>query len=131
MSGVNPSTLVYSGENSLRLFSTWLPSQTANGAGKTIVIVPNRSYLVAGYFNIVMLYKARAQLYVDFYNATGQHIGSNITEDSVVDGQYRFISNSGITPKEAMFASIYVIVRSTGDDGAGLMFVDSIKFQYQ
>ncbi|WP_028594347.1 hypothetical protein [Paenibacillus assamensis] len=129
------------GQFQVQSFNEWIV-QRVEGKGiqksgmvaisQDIKVNPNRTYELSGTLNILMLKKAKVQLYVDFFDKDNRHLEANVIEHvKPTEGQYITLQRQGIIPKQANRAIVYVIVRATEDGGEGSIRVDKMSLEYQ
>ncbi|NOU79315.1 hypothetical protein GC101_10520 [Paenibacillus sp. LMG 31459] len=108
----------------------WIPNNTYVGVSQTLRVIPDKSFNISGSVNINMLYQSKVQMYIDFYSMDGAFISSSIKDMNEANGKYTLFAYQGIIPSNAVFATIYFLIRSTGDYGAGSFYLDSASFNY-
>ncbi|WP_042203080.1 hypothetical protein [Paenibacillus camerounensis] len=118
------------GHKSLKVYAADLQNNNYVGISQNIRVFPNKSFSVESYFDVNMLYRSKIQMYIDFYAQNGSVISSNIKETAEVNGKYVVLANNGTVPSTAVTATVYFLLRSTGDQGAGMFHLDSVNFKY-
>ncbi|SFF40093.1 hypothetical protein SAMN04487969_1343 [Paenibacillus algorifonticola] len=126
----NSHTLIYQGSKSQKVAGSWIPKNEFYSISQTFIVKPNLSYKVSGHINVEMLYNSKLQLYVDFYDFSGNFISSNITNAVLTNGQYMLLENQGQTPNQASFAKLHFLLRANEADAAGIFYVDKAAFYY-
>ncbi|UQZ32257.1 hypothetical protein C2I18_01065 [Paenibacillus sp. PK3_47] len=121
---------VLNGKKSQKVAAQWIPNNEYVGVSQSLRVLPNKTYTIAGNINASMLYQAKVQMYIDFYSANGSYIANSIKELNEVTNGFKLLTNQGTIPPSAVSATVYFLIRSTGEDGAGMFFLDSVSFSY-
>ncbi|MBP2114937.1 hypothetical protein [Paenibacillus silagei] len=120
-----------SGARAQKIKVSSLPVNGYAGMLQKIKVVPGKSFQVSGALLIESLANAKAQIYIDFMSSSGNYTGTTILEYAKpTNGIYMTLSDTGQIPKNTTYAVIYVIIRGTGNNGSGSMYVDSLNFHY-
>ncbi|WP_258277556.1 hypothetical protein [Paenibacillus sp. SC116] len=102
------------------------------GIYQRLLVTPHRKYDVSTTVRVHELKNAKVQLYVDVFDKDWRHIQANIKEHNQPTGNQSIqISNSGDIPANAAYAHVYVLIRSTNNDGEGAVTVDNVQFNYK
>ncbi|ANY68034.1 hypothetical protein BBD42_17305 [Paenibacillus sp. BIHB 4019] len=126
----NSRTLIYQGSKSQKVAGSWIPKNEFYSISQTFIVKPNLSFKVSGHVNVEMLHNSKLQLYIDFYDFSGNYVSSNITDAVLTNGQYMLLENQGQTPNQASFAKLHFLLRATEADAAGIFYVDKAAFYY-
>lgn len=118
-------------QKSLEVRGFGIPANQFVGVSQTLRVIPEKSYMVSGNINISMLHQSKVQMYIDFYAMDGSFVSSSIKDITEASGKYMLLSNEGVTPSKAVFATVYFLIRSVGDSGAGTFYLDSASFDYR
>ncbi|MEK4516720.1 RHS repeat domain-containing protein [Paenibacillus sp. FSL H8-0122] len=135
-SSFNPSfsSVAYpslSGARAQKMKVSSLPVNGYAGILQKIKVDPGKSFQASGALIIESLSNAKAQIYIDFMSSSGNYTGTTILEYAKpTNGIYMTLSDAGQIPKDTTYAVIYVIIRGTGNNGSGSMYVDSLNFHY-
>ncbi|MBY0014688.1 hypothetical protein [Paenibacillus typhae] len=121
---------IHKGHKSQKIFAADIPNNSFVGISQNIRVLPNRSFSIESYVNVNMLYRSKIQMYIDFYAQNGSYISNLIKETAEVNGKYTLLTNNGTVPSNAVTADVYFLLRSTGDQGAGMFHVDTASFKY-
>lgn len=108
-----------------------IPANQFVGISQTLRVIPDKSYMVTGKINISMLNQSRVQIYIDFYAMDGSFVSSSIKDTTEANGKYVLLTNEGVIPSKAVFANVYFLIRSVGESGAGVFYLDSASFNYK
>ncbi|CAH1208194.1 hypothetical protein PAECIP111893_02856 [Paenibacillus plantiphilus] len=125
------ATPVASGSKAQKLTGSSMTNGSTVKFSQYVPVEGNKPYTASGQFNAVSLTNARAQLYVDFYNASNAIVGYAKFDQKVVTDGYITLSLNGETPAGTTRARVYAIIRSIGDNAAGVLLVDDMKFSIQ
>gem|GEM_PF-2515785 len=96
---------------------------------QTVSVQGGQAYLLSGSFNIASLNDAKVQLYVDFYTADYQWVGGSVQELTEVTNGYAPLQDQLFAPAGAGLARVHAILRATGDNAAGVFYVDNMQLQ--
>uniref|UniRef100_UPI00403F5716 hypothetical protein n=1 Tax=Paenibacillus sp. FSL E2-0190 TaxID=2954504 RepID=UPI00403F5716 len=118
-------------QKSLEVRGFEIPANQFVGVSQSLRVIPDKSYMVSGNINISMLYQSRVQMYIDFYAMDGSFVSSSIKDITEASGKYTLLTNEGVIPSKAVFANVYFLIRSAGDSGAGIFYLDSASFDYR
>ncbi|QUL56302.1 hypothetical protein KDC22_07295 [Paenibacillus tritici] len=121
---------VFAEQKSLEISGYWIPNNYFVGVSQDLRVIPDKSFNISGNININMLHQAKVQVYIDFYDIDGSFISSTIKDTTEANGKYTLLANQGIIPNKAVIATVYFLIRSTGDFGAGAVYLDSVSFNY-
>ncbi|MEK5032869.1 hypothetical protein MKY96_15545 [Paenibacillus sp. FSL R7-0302] len=120
-----------SGARAQQIKVSSLPVNGYAGILQKIKVDPGKSFQASGALLIENLSNAKAQIYIDFMSSSGNYTGTTIPEYAKsTNGTYMTLSDTGQIPKDTTYAVIYVIIRGTGNNGSGSMYVDSLNFHY-
>ncbi|WP_159888642.1 hypothetical protein [Paenibacillus puerhi] len=133
---VIPGTLVsnpvYDGKKSLLVSAWWIKNMDFKGIAQNVKIEPNKLLKFQAAINIESLHHTKVQLYIDFYNINGQIIDTAMTElTQTTGGNYSVLASEKMTPSDASFARVYILLRAVQEDGAGIIYVDDVRLTYQ
>ena len=121
---------VSSGIQAQKISSTNIPiNGNAVGIVQNIQVDANKPYVISSRINIESLTNTKAQIYTLFYDANNQVVGSTDTEYAAVGAGYTTVSLNTITPANAAYARLYVLLRATGSGASGTFYVDNMIFQ--
>lgn len=107
-------------------------SQMGNGGyawiSQSNAVSGDSLYSLSGKIWATKLNGAKAQLYVDFFDANQVWVGSNSAEIGSATGDYTSLVVNGVTPGQATRAIVYCILKSEADNSEGELYVDDIHF---
>jgi fibronectin type 3 domain-containing protein len=121
---------VYSGKNAKKISATNLTSGTPVMVYQDIQVDGGKPYALTGKLKVDSIHQAVAQLYVEFYDKSWKNVGAGLAEKSETTQGYFTLKKIGVIPNDATSARVYTILRGTGQNGSGVLYVDDIHFMY-
>ncbi|MGE6230657.1 hypothetical protein [Paenibacillus chitinolyticus] len=118
------------GKRTQELSGSGIGSNGIVSVSQSIKLDPDKPFIIKGRFHTKELKSSIIQMYVDFYDSSNQTIQTNVTTNDVVSGGYITLSNYGKTPPNVSFARVHALIRAAADEGAGVLWVDSLSFTY-
>ncbi|AZS15946.1 fibronectin type III domain-containing protein [Paenibacillus lutimineralis] len=119
----------YSGKQSQRISASGISSGSSIGLSQTIAIQGRRSYILGGYYRVIDLFGATAQLKIEFYNSSSVLVGSEFQEINEPNQGYEHITIRGNVPVNAVKAKVIIAIHSI-TSGSGRIEVDNTNFEY-
>ncbi|MCM3748340.1 hypothetical protein M3223_13365 [Paenibacillus pasadenensis] len=122
---------LFEGNRSFKLSAWWVKQHDIRGIHQFVKAEPNKLLKVKASVNIQSLYKAKVQLYVDYYNASGQIIDASVTDlAGTTNGSFSNMQLQKTTPPQTAYARVLVILRALEDDAGGVFYVDDVNVTY-
>ncbi|PWK13451.1 fibronectin type III domain-containing protein [Tumebacillus permanentifrigoris] len=92
-------------------------------------IDPGAEYEISGYFNVESLTRSQIQLAIDYFDAAGTLIDSNVTNQSQLTNGYVRLQTIKVANLQAVKCRISVILLATADDASGAFTVDQFALR--
>jgi fibronectin type 3 domain-containing protein len=121
---------VYSGKNAKKISATSLSAGTPVMVYQDIQVDGGKPYALTGKLKVESIDQAVAQLYIEFYDKSWKNVGTGLAERSEKTQGYFTLKKIGVIPIDATSARVYTILRGTGHNGSGVLYVDDIHFKY-
>lgn len=112
-----------------QLVATNLPTNAIAAIYQKVPLTRSGYFYSSVQLHTVMLSNSIVQLYVDFYDASNKIIGAKSADLNEMSDGFQSLSISGTVPVGTAYAKLYVILRATGADGAGVVLIDNAKFE--
>ncbi|ANE45418.1 hypothetical protein SY83_02735 [Paenibacillus swuensis] len=119
---------VDSGKYAMKIAATAIPLNGTVMISQLIPVPAGKPYDLSASLRIEELTNAKVQVFVNFYNAQNAVVASASAESQSATGAYAKVSKSAFIPKDAATARVYTILRATGDQGSGKLYVDNMAF---
>ncbi|MBQ4900933.1 fibronectin type III domain-containing protein [Paenibacillus sp. Marseille-P2973] len=113
-----------------QMISTNVSDGNSAGISQTISVQGGRPYILGGYYHVINLLDATAQLKVEFYNSINQLVGSQEEDLENYNQSYEHISVRGNVPVDANKAKIIISIHGLSMGGIGVIEADSMNFDY-
>ncbi|NOU79312.1 hypothetical protein GC101_10505 [Paenibacillus sp. LMG 31459] len=124
------NSLVSGGSRAQKISINNLPVNQFAGVSQAIAVRSGQPYMMNGRFYVESINNAKVQLYADFFKE-GAIVDSKVFDlPSQSTGQFVTLGGNGIVPDEATTVVIYALIRSTSDNGSGILMADNVSFKY-
>jgi len=120
----------YSGDQALMISVHNMQAWQVAGMNQHIEVAPGQSFILEGYVRADQLTNTSTQLIVRFYDDQWNFLGETKAEQSQVTTGFEWLGQSGTIPGGATIAQVSANLVANQSDGAGTVFVDSLKFRY-
>jgi hypothetical protein len=125
------TTPVSDGGHSERMYASGLGLNQAVEVFQRIKVQPNKPFRLTSDFNIPNLSNAKVQLWVDYYRSeTGWDWSNKKYYDYVetTEGGFVTLELFDTIPSDVVSVQVYAILKGTGANGTGTVYVDNMKF---